>query len=969
MTDRLVGRDHDLGVLRRALEDATAGTGSLVLVTGPAGIGKTRLCDELLVEARRDGFTVAWAACWEDARTGALAPWRSLVQQLGLDVPDAPPSGDVAVARTRLFEAVVADLRRVAAATGRLLLVIDDLQWADATSLALARHLVGPVRAMPLLLVATVRTRFDGGLPAPSLDLARQARVVPLGGLEVGAVAELVAGVTDRVVPADVAATLHAHTGGNPLFARELARSLDAGDDLARARLPPTVRDVLGRILDGLSGRSRAIVDIAAIAGDDATTELARAVTGLPAAEVLAVAAEAVDAGVLGEPASGRLALTHPLLRAAAIDRLAAPARIDLHRRVGLALARHPSSATPAALAHHFLAAAPGGGVARAVEHARLAAGAASRMFAFDEAAELLARALAALDLDPGAGDRAGLLVELGEARSWANDVDGARAALLEGAALARDAGRADLLARAALGIAGRGGFEVPLFDRAQLSLLEDALDALGDDGDRALRAECAARLSVALSLGGRDDRRAELARQAVDLAREAGDDRALANALAARCDVHAGPAHVDDRAGDATEIVAIGLRLRDPAIELLGRRLRVVALLEQGDIAGADTEIEAFARTAAPLDRPQFDWILALWRAARAVHDRDHAGFVRWNDEVARRGALAGSRNAEVLAFGQRWMALIELGRVDDAVRHWHDAQPSDVLADYGPVIAASQAWATAIEGDREQASSLIDRHTPALLTMIDDSEWLSSLTQLADAIALLGGHPLAASIRDELARHRDRWVIDGTGAFIRGPVTRWLDLLAPLAGAVAEPAPGTGRFVREGDLWSLTFEGTTAHVKHGKGVRDLAVLLAHPGAEVAAVDLVADGGGALVEHDTGEVLDERARRAYRARIDALRLELDDADVAGDPARSAQAQHEFAALTAQLAGALGLGGRARRSGGSGERARTAVTARIRDALGRIDRVHPALGNHLRRSIRTGTFCCYDPDPPVGWEL
>lgn len=183
---------------------------------------------------------------------------------------------------------------------------------------------------------------------------------------------------------------------------------------------------------------------------------------------------------------------------------------------------------------------------------------------------------------------------------------------------------------------------------------------------------------------------------------------------------------------------------------------------------------------------------------------------------------------------------------------------------------------------------------------------------------------------------------------------------------------------FRREGELWRLAFAGRAALLRDAKGLRDLATLLAAPGREHAALDLTAEGVPARrpVAHgeldgpaaDLGETVDATARAAYQARIRELEAELDEADTAGDPERSARSQAERDSLLEQLAQAYGLGGRARRTGSPAERARTAVTARIRDSIRRIEQVHPELGRHLRKAVRTGIFCAYDPEEPVAWR-
>ena len=203
------------------------------------------------------------------------------------------------------------------------------------------------------------------------------------------------------------------------------------------------------------------------------------------------------------------------------------------------------------------------------------------------------------------------------------------------------------------------------------------------------------------------------------------------------------------------------------------------------------------------------------------------------------------------------------------------------------------------------------------------------------------------------------------------------------PARPAAPRPAPtGTGagnRFARDGEVWHLAYAGREVTLRDSKGLRDLARLLEDPGRPVPAVALLAAGGrsagpaaatddGLHEPGDLGELVDEQARQAYRRRLAELDEEIDDADRAGDPERSAQATAEKDALVAQLAAAYGLGGRPRRTGDPAERARQTVTARIRDALSRIESAHPELGQHLRRSVRTGRICAYEPDTPVHWS-
>jgi len=154
--------------------------------------------------------------------------------------------------------------------------------------------------------------------------------------------------------------------------------------------------------------------------------------------------------------------------------------------------------------------------------------------------------------------------------------------------------------------------------------------------------------------------------------------------------------------------------------------------------------------------------------------------------------------------------------------------------------------------------------------------------------------------------------------------------------------------------------------HIAATKGMDDLATLLAAPGGEVHCLDLV---GGAVEQPATGAVVDTTARRQYEARIRELQADIDEADRHHDIGRADRSRAELDALVDHLTAALGIGGKARTPGATAERARSAVTHRIRSAVDRITDSHPALGRHLRRSLSTGTYCSYRPDPPVRWHV
>jgi hypothetical protein len=199
---------------------------------------------------------------------------------------------------------------------------------------------------------------------------------------------------------------------------------------------------------------------------------------------------------------------------------------------------------------------------------------------------------------------------------------------------------------------------------------------------------------------------------------------------------------------------------------------------------------------------------------------------------------------------------------------------------------------------------------------------------------------------------------------------------------------APSTPRavgavFRREGEYWSIVYEGDAFRLRDSKGLQYLARLLAAPGEEFHALELVgADTVGvrkAVVEDglqvggfgDAGELLDAQAKAAYRQRLEELEEEIEEAEAWNDPERTASAREERGFIARELSAAVGLGGRDRRAASSAERARVNVTRAIKSALTRIDEHSSALGAHLERTVRTGTFCSYRPDPrlPIAWQL
>jgi tetratricopeptide (TPR) repeat protein len=319
------------------------------------------------------------------------------------------------------------------------------------------------------------------------------------------------------------------------------------------------------------------------------------------------------------------------------------------------------------------------------------------------------------------------------------------------------------------------------------------------------------------------------------------------------------------------------------------------------------------------------------------------------------------------------RYLGLLAatMGDAERALRHFEDAIARNRALGARPYLARSLAECAAVlrerdaSGDRERAAALV-----------------AEAREIAEAIGQF-------MLLDELAR------------VTTAPAARTsaLSAVAPAAASAPASASSTARepaaappperagaassaeLKRNGDVWRVSFGPATFLLKDSKGLQFLVTLLRNPGREVHVLDLVTSdgaadegsGGEAAAADlgDAGELLDPDARAAYRRRLEDLRDELEEAERFHDPGRAARAQSEIEFLTAELSRAVGLGGRMRRAGGAGERARQNASRTIAAALKKIAQGSPELGQHLAATVSTGLFCCYDPRlvPPLSWIL
>ena len=1032
------------------------GTGGLLWVRGDAGIGKSSVLTEIGDRARRARGRPCCAAPPPTRRPArrrsgsgprscarpATGDPQALVALGGprarraaeLVDPDASGDSDPQPAnRFPLFDGVLAVLDGLTAEFP-VVLLLDDLHWADTGSLHLLRFLLPSLATRPVLVVCGWRDHevlagSDRDLLAAEIAAAGESW--PLAGLGPDDVAALIAATGGQHVGPDEAAAVAGRTSGNPLFVSEMARLAAARGAAVSEMVPETAQGAIRRRVARLPQPAQHVLTVAAVLGQEAALDPVRTLAGLDP-DAFVAGLDAVVASGLARHEGDRLALSHALVRDAVYDATPADRRRELHLE-----AADVPGLLPAEVAGHLLHARPLADLDRVVAATEEAARAAHDAQAWEDATRLYRLALELAPADADARPR--LLRGAGAALLDAADLEAARVLYREAADLARRAGDARGLAEAALGFAaGLGGFEVRLVDREQNELLDEALTALGDD-EPALRVHLMARLAVGLAFTEDADRIPQLSAEAVALARATGDARALGAALAAHCDAVAGPDHVDVRTAEATEIVDLGRSLGDLGLELLGLRLRVVAHWESGSMLEADADVREFGRLAERLGQPQYSWYVPLWRGAAAHLAGDLALVARCADEVQAYAGPADSRNAFVLGMVQRAWSLIERGATAESM--------TEIMAAFGDWIELSPDGGNLVmlfHGQPHDMRVRAAADLPRLLAELPkDKEWLPNLHGVSGGLleSDLGGEP-AALVHAELAPYAHLYLVDGIGAGLAGSVERPLGNLAMLAGdldgaaghferalaantAIGAPlavantrreyaellrrrgAPGDAErradLLREADAFyrsvGILERVSTVDPPTG-GERQRAVgahrrrLVGHVprphggttggqgDGRPRAAARAARGGGARPrpgrcgrrarrprQGDLGDVLDDRARAAYRQRLHDLDERLADAEADGDDDAAARVTEEREFLVAELTGAYGLGGRPRRAGDPAEKARTTVTSRIRDAIGRVESVHPDLGRHLRASVRTGTFCSYAPERPVVWDV
>ncbi|MEU6074856.1 AAA family ATPase [Micromonospora sp. NPDC047074] len=653
----LVGRQPELAALREALARARAGEPSSVLVGGEAGVGKTRLLEEFGRAATEAGARLLVGQCLELGEAGLpFAPFaaalRAVLRRDGAAVFDGyetefarllpelarGPAGVVAPAvapasdapRGYLFD-LVAELFQRLAAERPLVLVIEDLHWADRSTRDLIAFLVRAARTARLLLVCTHRTdELHRGHPLrpflAELDRARGVERIELGRLDRDGTAAILADLLGVEPAVRVLDNIHQRTQGNPFFIEELAA---AGDPVGCATLPETLRDLLLARVDRLPEPAQRVLRIAAAGGTRFAHQLLAEVAGLPEPDLEDALRAAVAAQLVVADPEGDYEFRHALVREAVHDELLPGEHARLHARWAAAVEAQPhlvaAGRAPAETAHHWYAAHDH---PRALVTARTAARAAADRYAYAEQSRLLERVLELWELVPDAADRL--------------DMDHL-AVLEETIAAATTAGD---------------------YQRA-LTLTRAALDEVDTDAEPLRAARLLDRRGRMLAMLGKSDGATEL-RQAYRLA----------------CSAPAGPERVQLLADVAAQLVRIDpeqdgafVAEATAAAEALGEDLELlptrIAVLCRTDpsperrlagLRGAAARARAAGSTAA-LVNVLVHLSDVLFELGRYAESADAAA-----DGVAEARRVGISRSTGAYLLSNQAEALIALGRWDEA-------------------------------------------------------------------------------------------------------------------------------------------------------------------------------------------------------------------------------------------------------------------------------------------------------------
>ncbi|MEO8653979.1 MAG: AAA family ATPase, partial [Ramlibacter sp.] len=827
--DAFIGRERELQAIGRLLAHALSGNGATVAIAGEPGIGKTQTAQVVSQWAAIRGMQVLWGRCNEEpgappywpwlqlmrgwlnshgdavlrrVLAGAAAPLTEILPDIGRRLPDCappPPIADAMQARFRLFDAMSGFWKR-AAAEQPLLLVVDNLHWADASSLRLLEFLAPDLTSMPMLVVITYRDidlSRQHPLSGTLGELARQPgfqrlRLTGLSREETGRMMGLAGG---HAVPSPLVDAIHSQTEGNPLFVGEMTRLLIQEGMLGTAqrgaatvfrgtpqRIPEGIKEVIGRRLNRLSPRTNQVLTCAAMIGRAFDARLVgQLMEELDDEACAAALEEALQARVIEcLPEAGHYHFAHALFRETLYDEIAPPRRSRLHLKVARALEQahgDDMARQLPALAYHYWAALPGGDAARAMDYTRRAGEQAGMLFAHEEAARYYRLALQAIDAGASVDDapRCQLFNALGEAHTRAGEYLLAQEAFEQAARLALEAGCTQELARAAL------GYETATWCPGMpgvvaARLLREALNAVGT-ADLTLMARLLSALARALIFSGEEDQAMKVYEQALAIARRSGDPVILASTLVATLTARWQHERVSERVANAAEAVELAGAAGNRSLMYEASAWRMFDSFEMGDLDGWRRHIEAYEQGAHEFREPFLRYVAASSRTMHALFE----GRFDEAERLAQHTLAIGNRMPGLDAAGvygvQMFTLRREQGRLQEVapvVRHFVQTNAQANL--WRPGLALIYAELGELEAARVQFDLLA---ADDFRTLVRDGVWVASVAYLAQVCAALGDTDRAEILYSLLLPYSGRNLLAGTSIACLGAADSLLGTL----------------------------------------------------------------------------------------------------------------------------------------------------------------------------------------------
>jgi class 3 adenylate cyclase/tetratricopeptide (TPR) repeat protein len=791
----------------------------VVLVSGEPGIGKSRLAAEVARRVyERAGATVLHGRCYQESvvpyqpfveviehivRNGEPGQVRSDIVRSGTlltrlapdialrfaDLPE-PVRAEPGTERYLMFEAVNGMLSELAK-RAPLLVLIDDLHWADSPTIALLNHLARTPDPAPVLIFGTYRADevdSEHPLSAALADLRRERLVdeVELAGLDEADVGELIA-TCDLASEPEFVHSVLLETAGNPFYIREICSHVGelggAGGafTLETLGIPEGVKQVIGQRIARLPDGAARLLTIGAVIGREFDLDVVLEIDGGDEDAVLDLLDQASEARLVEEVAGrlGRYSFVHALTRDALYESLGAARRARLHRRVAEALELRRSSHLDdhlAELAFHYSAA--GTEVPKAVEYARRAGELALARLAHEEAAEHFERGLVLLQMQDA--ERCDLLLGLAEARRRAGDVPGSQRAFADAGAVARELGDAERLARAAVGNFRGHVLANPSWHEPTVALLEEALVALPDE-DSSLRSRVLAALSLELYFTAARERGITTGHEAIEMARRLGDDHALAFALACAHTSISDPSFLSERLALSTELIAVGDRLGNAELALVGHVHRACDLLELTRVDDARADAAAAAAIVEQLGQPIQRYFVLWLQSTLALLEGRFDDAEHLSNEALDFAAAADHPDAFVVWGTQAVVFAWQRGDTTNLLEPSHR-----LLGDFPDLASwpAAVALVEAIAGHVDDARQRLQDYMANAEEVRFGATWIAATMSLAEVARIVDERDAAATLYAWLAPYEDNLCVVSLNLSELGPVSRSLGVLATLQG-----------------------------------------------------------------------------------------------------------------------------------------------------------------------------------------